>query len=217
MSVLYVIRHGQASFGTADYDRLSPRGIDQSRALGADLMLRGVRPERIVSGGMNRQRQTADGIVGAAGWDAAHDIDPRWDEYSATDLLAACPDHNPAASSNPRTFQRQLEKATARWASGDHDADYSETFLAFTRRVEDALNGVIAGLGSGQTAVVVSSSGPIAWAAALLLSGMFPQWSALSRVTVNSGVTKIVIGSSGRTLLSFNDHGHLPRSWVTYR
>ena len=34
MSTLYLIRHGQASYGEADYDRLSPRGVEQAKAVG---------------------------------------------------------------------------------------------------------------------------------------------------------------------------------------
>jgi broad specificity phosphatase PhoE len=34
VGTLYLIRHGQASYGEADYDRLSPRGIEQAQAVG---------------------------------------------------------------------------------------------------------------------------------------------------------------------------------------
>lgn len=217
VSVIYLVRHGQASFGTGDYDRLSPRGRDQSRALGTYLMRNGTFPTRIVSGGMKRQRQTAQGAIEAADWAATPDVDPGWDEFNASDLLNACPGDDPNAKTDSRAFQQLLEKASARWASGEHDADYLETFPTFTRRVDAALDNVAGGLGSGQSAVVISSSGAIAWAAARLLDGGFPQWLALNRVTVNSGVTKIVSGSSGTTMVTFNDHGHLPRSWITYR
>ena len=41
---LLLVRHGQASFGKSDYDRLSPGGHRQARLLGADLARRGLRP-----------------------------------------------------------------------------------------------------------------------------------------------------------------------------
>ena len=217
VSVLYLVRHGQASFGTDDYDRLSTRGKDQSQALGTYLMRAGTTPTRVVSGGMKRQRQTAQGLIEAAGWDTIPVVDPGWDEFNASDLLNAYPEEDPSAKSDSRAFQRLLEKASARWASNNHDADYVESFSAFTQRIDTALDDAVEGLGSGRDAVVVSSSGAIAWAAARLVNGGFPQWLALNRVTVNSGVTKIVTGSSGKTMVTFNDHGHLPRSWVTYR
>ena len=40
---LYLIRHGQASFGADDYDVLSPVGVRQSQALGEHLAQLGVR------------------------------------------------------------------------------------------------------------------------------------------------------------------------------
>jgi len=217
VSVLYLVRHGQASFGTEDYDRLSPRGREQSQALGSALMQAGASPVRIVTGAMLRQRQTAQGLVEAAGWTTPAGIDPRWDEFNATELIGACPADDPQARTDSRAFQRLLEKASTRWASGEHDGDYRETYSAFTSRVDAALTSALDGLASGQSALVVSSSGAIAWAAARLLDGGFPQWLALNRVTVNSGVTKIVSGSSGQTMVTFNDHAHLPHSWITYR
>ncbi|CCQ46173.1 phosphoglycerate mutase family protein [Pseudarthrobacter siccitolerans] len=212
-----MVRHGQASFGTEDYDRLSPHGRDQSQALGTYFMQAGMTPSRIVSGRMKRQRQTAQGVIDAAGWDTTPVIDAGWDEFNASDLLKIYPEEDPSAKTDTRAFQRLLEKASARWASNKHDADYLESFPAFTQRVDAALDSAVDGLGPGQDAVVVSSSGAIAWAVARLVKGGFPQWLALNRVTVNSGVTKIVTGSSGKTMVTFNDHGHLPRSWVTYR
>ena len=212
-----MVRHGQASFGTEDYDRLSPRGKDQSQSLGTFLMRAGTTPTSITSGDMKRQRQTAQGLIEAADWDTKLGIDPGWDEFNASAVISAYPTDDPSAKSDSRAFQRLLEKASTRWASGDHDADYLETFTAFTDRVDAALDRAVDGLGSGQSAVVVSSSGVIAWAAARLLDGGFEQWLALNRVTVNSGVTKIVSGASGKTMVTFNDHGHLPSSWITYR
>ena len=52
VSVLLLVRHGQASWGADDYDRLSPLGEEQSRLLGAALAARGVRPDLVVRGSM---------------------------------------------------------------------------------------------------------------------------------------------------------------------
>ncbi|MFP2905716.1 histidine phosphatase family protein [Pyxidicoccus sp. 3LFB2] len=37
MGVVYLVRHGQASFGAADYDQLSETGLAQARVLGETL------------------------------------------------------------------------------------------------------------------------------------------------------------------------------------
>ena len=46
MSTILLVRHGQASFGAADYDNLSPTGHEQSRVLGAALAARGITARR---------------------------------------------------------------------------------------------------------------------------------------------------------------------------
>jgi broad specificity phosphatase PhoE len=77
---------------------------------------------------------------------------------------------------------------------------------------------VASGLGSGETALVATSGGVIAAVAVLLLGAPHLQFLAFNRVTANGGLTKIVIGRSGTTLVSFNEHDHLDRAGVvTYR
>ena len=215
--MVLLVRHGQASFGTDDYDRLSARGQAQSHALGVELARRGIEPTAILTGRMRRQRETAQHMATGAAWPAVIDSDPGWDEFDASRMIAASGEEEKDSLTDSRAFQRLLERASARWASGEHDADYAETFGAFQARVDAALDRVVRGLGSGQTAVVVSSAGAIAWSAARLIGGGFAQWRALNRVAVNSGVTKLVVGSSGTSLIGFNDHCHLVPADVTYR
>lgn len=225
MSVVYLVRHGQASFGTDDYDRLSPLGHEQSRITGAHLADQGVKPVSIVHGEMLRQRQTAAGIISGAGsglvseigGDLEGQIDSGWNEFDASELVNALPDSDPRASSDSRVFQHVLEQACAQWAGGENDAAYTETFTAFTNRVDQSFDAACASLQSGESGVVVSSSGAIAWTVARLLGAGFEQWLTLNRVTINAGVTKIIIGSRGPSLISFNDHSHLPLANVTYR
>lgn len=219
MSVVLLVRHGQASFGTHDYDRLSEHGRAQSRVLGAELSRRGLKPERIITGTMARQRATAREAIDAASWATAAIADPGWDEFDAESLLLADPQRLPdaGAGTDPRTFQRLLERASTRWASGEHEGDYPETFVAFTRRIDAALGRAVDGVESGGNVVVFSSAGAIAWVATRLIDGGFPQWLALNRVAVNTGVTKVVRGRSGMSLVGFNDHGHLTGDAITYR
>lgn len=217
MSVVYLVRHGQASFGTDDYDRLSTLGHEQSRITGKHLASQEVQPGRIVHGEMLRQRQTAAGVLTGLSADLKGEVDAGWNEFDASELVNALPDSGPRASTDSKVFQRVLEQACARWAAGDHDADYTETFSAFTNRVDRALDDACATMKSGESTVVVSSSGAIAWTAARLLGAGFDQWLTLNRVTINSGVTKIITGARGTSLISYNDHGHLSPAQVTYR
>jgi hypothetical protein len=40
---------------------------------------------------------------------------------------------------------------------------------------------------------------------------------ALNRVAVNGAVTKLAVGRSGSTMLTFNEHTHLDGEHLTYR
>ena len=71
------------------------------------------------------------------------------------------------------------------------------------------------------TAVVLTSGGPIAWAAASLLAGDrlagTDLWLRLNPVSINTGVSTVVCGASGTTLVTFNAHDHLSPDLLTYR
>ena len=88
MSVLLLVRHGQASWGEADYDRLSPRGVEQSRLLGAALAGRAVRPDVVLRGSLRRHKQTADAAIEGAGWEVPVVEDAGWDEFDHMSTLA---------------------------------------------------------------------------------------------------------------------------------
>ncbi|KPC46369.1 Phosphoglycerate mutase family protein [Pseudomonas amygdali pv. morsprunorum] len=64
MGSIYLIRHGQASFGADNYDVLSPIGIRQSQVLGAHLAQSGMTFDRCVSGELLRQKDTAQHVLG---------------------------------------------------------------------------------------------------------------------------------------------------------
>jgi len=230
MGLLLLVRHGQASFGADDYDVLSPDGVTQSWRLAAALLDQGVKPSALRHGALRRQRETAYQLTLAAGWTVAEDVDPRWDEFDHLAVMGAYPVLPPeqrerleSGALDRREFQEIFEKATTRWAAGTHDADYAETFAAFTKRVRDALSEAARLAGPGETAVVVSSGGPIAAACAMLTGvadnprRLSAAWRRLNAVMVNSSVTRVVIGSSGARLLTFNEHTHLGGQLVTYR
>ncbi len=222
MSRILLVRHGQASFGAADYDDLSPTGHEQSRVLGAALAARGVSPDVVVTGRMRRHAQTADGVLAGGGWSCDIDVDAGWDEFDHLQVLAV---HEPPASaegeSEKAAFQRWFEDATRRWTSGEHDDAYDESFTAFTDRVRTALDRLVDRLDRSGTAVVLTSGGPVAWACASLLvddpDRRTDLWQRLNPVCVNTGTSTVVRGGRGTTLVSFNAHDHLAPDLITYR
>lgn len=222
MSRILLVRHGQASFGAADYDHLSPTGREQSRVLGAALAARGVTADLVVTGRMRRHAQTAEGVLEGARWTTSVDVDPGWDEFDHLQVLAV---HDQPTTvegeSEKAAFQRWFEEATRRWTSGHHDESYDESFAAFTARVGAALARLAEALPRSGTAVVLTSGGPVAWAAASLLAdterSRTDLWLRLNPVSINTGTTTIVRGSRGTTLVTFNAADHLSPDLITYR
>lgn len=236
MSTIHLVRHGQASFGRSDYDKLSELGEQQSRLAGEALATRGVRPVVMVTGTLQRQQVTGSRMWEAAGWESAVETDGGWNEYDHEDIITA---YKPAYRNQAlmradlarhrhprRAFQEMFVEASARWASGDHDEDYLEPFTQFRDRVALALGRVTSRLGKGEAAVVVTSGGPMSWVAAGLMTqeqsalesaltvpsvaapGSATVWNNLASVTVNTGIHTVVHGRSLR-LLSTNNHDHL--------
>ena len=218
MGVILFVRHGQASVGAADYDALSATGQLQSKMLGTEFLRRGVSATRILSGRLNRHQETARRTHRASKWSASVELDEAWNEFDHEDVLAV---HRRVANATSAVTQQSsqlwFDQVIPRWSSGLHDHDYTEPFPAFTKRVDSALRTLAAELVSGETAVVFTSAGVIGWVTASLLRVGEPQWFALNRVAVNSGVTRVVVGSRGITLVSFNEYPHLTPQLVTYR
>ena len=224
MSQILLVRHGQASWGAADYDVLSDVGEQQARVVGAALSARGVVPDLVLHGAMKRQRETARLLVEAAGWtdwSGAAEEDIAWDEMDHHAVLERQPKTFEGAQPSAREFQVWFERATERWTSGDFDDEYAESFPAFTDRVRTALDVLAGRLDASGTAIVVTSGGPIARLVADLLGGDVRTHSLLAPVIVNASVTKIVVGRRGTSLVSFNDHSHLEATrdddLLTYR
>ena len=220
MSVLLLVRHGQASWGEADYDRLSPRGVEQSRLLGAALAGRAVRPDLVLRGSLRRHRETAAAAIEGAGWEVPVLEDPDWDEFDHMRTLTGSVDWHEIEGETYDDRVLRFESTIERWASGEHDEEYHESFPAFTTRVEGALTRTLDRLEPKQTAVVFTSGGPVSWVAALLTDGGVPAWGRLSKVVVNSSVTNVLAGRRGTNLISFNDHAHLEgvgAELLTYR
>lgn len=210
MSAVYLVRHGQASFGQADYDVLSPVGERQAKVVGEELAARGVAPVAAFSGTLLRQRRTAEIALAALGVECAQDA--RWNEYDHLGLVSSLVDPLPT---DPRDFQSALDTALLRWARGE-SAGAAGSYSDFAAAGAAAL----AAAASGGTAVAVTSGGVIAALCAGLL-GLGPEGVvALNRVVVNAAITKVVVGRSGSTLVSFNEHGHFEgprRDLLTYR
>jgi broad specificity phosphatase PhoE len=133
MSAIYLIRHGQASFGTGNYDRLSAMGFKQSELLAGYLLKIGLHFDTVYAGEMKRQIDTAEKVLSCyaeAGRDVpALQIMPELNEYDSKGILKALirdigkddPDSEVDMArfyTDKKSFQRIFEKVVLRWISG---------------------------------------------------------------------------------------------------
>jgi broad specificity phosphatase PhoE len=230
MAVIYLIRHGQASWGQQDYDNLSERGVEQSKILGAALRHRLGKPDRVISGTMRRHRQTAEHTLRAMGAEPLWIEDSRWNEYDHEQLLRQA--QSAQTGSLPSglgsqlingqeikfSFQQFFDSALRRWISGEHDMDYAETWPDFQSRVAIALHQSIEE-NPGVT-LVFTSGGAISAAVRQIWQLPSESWLNVNRVIANATITKLVIGKQGLHLSTFNEHHHFEgssRSLLTYR
>jgi broad specificity phosphatase PhoE len=209
MGQIFVVRHGQASFGADDYDVLSETGEEQARIVGRSLAH--LDPDLVVHGTLVRQRRTAELASEAAGWSAPLREDRRWNELESLAQFAAVSGSPDGLTGDE--FQAWYDAAMARWTGGEHDADYTESYADFRDRAHAALMEVA----SVGTVVAVSSGGPIAAIATVVLDGGAATYSRLLPGIVNAGITRVISGRRGLTLLTFNEHQHLAPDLITHR
>ncbi|MEC5216646.1 broad specificity phosphatase PhoE [Actimicrobium sp. GrIS 1.19] len=235
MGQIYLIRHGQASFGSADYDRLSELGVQQARVLGEWCAERRQGFTRVITGGMNRHRQTAVACLGElprhlrkeGDWET----DAGFAEYDHEEILIrARPEFADAEvlnrfltdSGQPRqTFQLLFEAAMARWSSGEHDADYSESWNTFRQRCVAALQRVLMTPGESQTVVIFTSGGTISALCQHVMGLPDAKVFEINWSLVNSGVTRLLFNADRLSMSYLNNFSHLewraqPGS-ITYR
>jgi broad specificity phosphatase PhoE len=220
MGVLLLVRHGQASLGAADYDRLSELGRRQAQVVGARLAGPGLTIDRVVAGELSRQRDTAEAIMNALGRPLSElGSDGRLDEYDHVAVMAR---HDAGISfanatadgERGRQLQSALEEAIGSWISGG--SEYGESHDTFIERVQGAIGDLVTKPGG---TIAVTSGGVIAAYCALSLGLPVERWPSLARLVVNASITKIISGRTGTSLVTFNDHAHLEsdRALITYR
>ena len=224
MSTLYLIRHAQASFGTDDYDRLSPTGHKQAFVAGEYLHAVSGTIDAIYSGTARRHMETAEGIAKTVrtkeGKTPKIEIDPRLNEVdadgqfkhlvpilTATDKEIAALHEESKKSS--RSYQKVLARVFTHWQDLPADYPHLESWPTFSTRVHAAIRDIANAAGSGANTVVVSSGGSIATitqqVVGLPKSGAYPLFEAL----LNCSVTRLLHSRDRISLASFNDYSYL--------
>jgi broad specificity phosphatase PhoE len=239
VGTLYLIRHGQASYGSADYDRLSPVGEAQAHTLGTRLDLAGLAGlDAIYTGPMTRQRQTLEHLRrGAIGAGHALPTDDRLTaamaEYPAFELLSrALPKlvaEEPALAPlcegalDPALLDRAFWLMIGKWSKGELTVDGVESIDGFIERVRGGIAALVAAHPGGRVAVV-TSGGPIGIAVLLALGVTSERAIAIGRHIRNASVSEFKFRSrefawrpDDFSLVAFNHVAHLGAEQHTLR
>ena len=236
MSEIYFVRHGQASFGEKDYDRLSPTGIRQAKLLAQHMVRTGQSFDAVYCGTLLRQRDTAKELIGSF---SEHGIDlPELsisDDFDEVDSLAVWTaqlpmtlGENPALSadiervySDKKIFQRIYEQVMYRWVSGKFDKPGVPSWSDFKKRVESGICKIMETHGSGRKIIIFTSGGPISAAVQHSLGLTDRKAIEISWQIMNASVTRFKYNSRGMMLSVFNDITHMEmekdKDLITYR
>jgi broad specificity phosphatase PhoE len=235
MGAIYLLRHGQASFGSHNYDQLSATGHEQARVLGRALKARGVLPEVLIAGSMQRHRETAHGALSELGLSPelpvpslqTHEGVNEFDHENVIEV--AEPRYvdklvmmgEMAATGDPRrAFQKFFQDAVSRWVGGNHDDEYKEPWSVFKLRCVRALDDLVQQTPPKGTTLVFTSGGTISVICAHLLGLSDAQAFTINWTLANAGITKVLSGRDGLHLISVNEHAHLEGGqpgMLTYR
>lgn len=236
MGSIYLIRHGQASFGADDYDVLSPIGIRQAEVLGAHLSQLGIRIDRSLCGNLRRQQHTANAALSQlknAGMQAPLlEVDAAFNEFDADAVIRALlPDLLPEepealhilrnAAQNRAEFQRLFARLIGRWISGEHDKPDLQTWKAFVEQVQGGLTRLLEQAERQQNIAVFTSGGTITALLHLITGVPAEKAFELNWQIVNTSLSCLKFRGSEVSLASFNSQVHLQLlkapELITYR
>jgi broad specificity phosphatase PhoE len=221
MGNLYLVRHGQASFGADNYDQLSPLGVRQSERLGAYFAAKGLQFEAVLTGSLVRHTQTWQGIAQGGGYRHTPLVWPGLNEYDSEAVIRAIHTGPLAKPDTPEVYRqhfRLLRDGLTQWMNGVVSPQGMPTYDAFVEGVSSALLHVRQ-QHSGNV-LLVSSGGPISTAVGHVL-GTTPEVTIELNLRIrNSAVTEFIFTPKRHTLLTFNTLPHLDDAehadWVSY-
>jgi broad specificity phosphatase PhoE len=221
MGTLYLVRHGQASFGTDNYDQLSPLGEQQSRRLGEHFKDQGLRFEAVYMGTLKRHRQTWEGIAQGMGVTDQASEQSGLDEYDSEAVLAAIGYNLALRHASPAPQQqhfRALRDGLRQWMAGVVSPRGMPAYVDFVDGVMRPIR-CMQREHSGDV-LVVSSGGPIATAVGEVL-GISPETTIELNLRMrNTSVTELQARPRRLALVAFNALPHLSnpahKTWLTH-
>jgi broad specificity phosphatase PhoE len=244
MAAIYLIRHGQASFGSTDYDKLSDKGHKQAEMLGQYWRSRAT-PSKFYCGDLLRHGQTlnsfSEGYQGQAtptvihsGFNEFDHVDilnnyhDQWQEFAKVSQDAS------QAKAQNKLFQKEFSQALKRWLSGNESHQYKESWLEFQNRCIRALKNVIEQeLASkhqfthdendnekSKDILIFTSGGTISVIVQHILKLSDQHTLQINQQARNTSVTKLLFSENMLSVDYLNNYSHLEQAgddWITFR
>jgi broad specificity phosphatase PhoE len=239
MGILFLVRHGQASFLEQNYDKLSRLGEEQARLLGEYWAQRGVVFDRVCAGPCVRQKDTARLVNQAFERNGLSFPRPQvlseFDEYQGEAVLErslpgllqedqhirdlhAAFQSAPDSGRRRASFQKLFETVIGKWVHCEIAAEGVETWEQFCSRVNSGLSKFLSAGSRGERIAIFTSGGPTAIAVQRALQLSPERTLQVSWMSRNSSWSEFLYDAERFTLSSFNSHGHIVDStMLTYR
>jgi broad specificity phosphatase PhoE len=224
MGRLFLVRHGQASFGAADYDNLSALGHKQAARLGEYFRENGQSFDTVFTGTLRRHGQTWAGIAEGMQPERPVSLIERagLNEYDPVAIIKAIhpePLLHPQTPEDIRNHFRLLRDGLASWMQGRSSPEGMSSYPVFLAGVTNALD-EIRSAHFGKNVLVASSGGPISTAVGHILGASHEGTIDLNLRIRNSSVSEIVFTPRRHSLVTYNTLPHLDgkayADWVTY-
>ncbi|EAQ98353.1 histidine phosphatase family protein [Congregibacter litoralis] len=216
MASIYLIRHGQASFGAENYDELSALGRLQAKLTGEYLARTGVVFDAAYSGSLERQKDTA--ALALEGQAAPIPVieDARLDEvrndehleYLLPKVLETRPDIKAIVDQgldSSKRFQKVIEAVFNYWVSPDCDEPAIQSWKDYSEGVHSMLEDIVRNQGGGKTVGVFTSGGTIATLTAAVLKLPGSATYQFYEPVFNCSVTQLFYSADRISLSYFND------------
>jgi broad specificity phosphatase PhoE len=235
MATIYLIRHGQASFGAADYDKLSELGCRQAQVVGEYLRECGLTFDTVYSGDLLRQRETARLAIASQPEEVPHHIDLRFNEIQNDEqlkyLLPEVVKNNPAIEalverglSSSKDYQKVIDAVFNYWVSSQCDDSRIQSWAEYSGGTRQALLELMQSEGGGKTVGIFTSGGTIATIVAQVLGLTGEQTYQFYEPVFNCSVSQLFYSDTRVSLSYFNDRSFLQvlgvpqgENLVTYR
>lgn len=212
MGILTLVRHGQASFGAVNYDELTSLGLAQAAHTGTHFAQSNITFDRIISGPLQRQRQTVGAIIGKLPQADEADVVGVLKEFAEpAQILAVAPSTELAPEKRMQHYGATIEA----WARGEAVLEGALSSAEFVRRVGDWFDQLRSEPQRGQRTLAVTSAGVIA--ACMVRHFQLPvgRLGEFAAVINNCSITEFIYSARRCSLLGFNNSSHLAKGWMS--